>query len=233
MKKKLLSLVLAGAMVASTSVSAFAEGRLQAADSSANQATEQITESAADGIINGTDEKNYTTNVKIEGSVQSNSGALPSGNFNVTVPTAAAFTVTKEKKLEGSKINIVNKGNQDVDVYACGFKDITPGSEITVESKTQIASKKRTSVSLWVQGELGTAYLSSTPGLKNTGIYSEESLGTELDEKKLLTVSKQSNKDLTLAGEAGQSEEAVSKPVSDSFTLVLKIKKSDSKSDSK
>lgn len=233
MKKKLLSLVLAGAMVASTSVSAFAEGRLQAADSSANQATEQITESAADGIINGTDEKNYTTNVKIEGSVQSDSGALPSGSFNVTVPTAAAFTVTKEKNLEGSKINIVNKGNQDVDVYACGFKDITPGSEITVESKTQIASKKRTSVSLWVQGELGTAYLSSTQGSKNTGIYSEDSLTTELDEKKLLTVSKQSNKDLTLAGEAGQSEEGVSKPVSDSFTLVLKIKKSDSKSDSK
>lgn len=229
MKKKLLSLVLAGAMVASTSVSAFAEGRLQAADGPTNQATEQITESAADGIINGTDDKNYTTNVKIQGSVQSNSGALPSGNFNVTVPTAAAFTVTKEKKLEGGNINIVNKGNQDVDVYACGFTDITPNSEITVKSKTQIANEKRTSVSLWVQGELGTAYLSSTPGEKKTGIYLEDSLTTELAEKKLLTVSKQSNKDLTLAGEAGQGTGEVTNPVSDSFTLVLKIKKSDGK----
>lgn len=231
MKKKLLSLVLAGAMVASTSVSAFAEGRLQTADGDGNQATEQMTESVANGIINGTDEKNYTTNVKIEGSVQSNLGALPSGSFNVTVPTAAAFTVTKEKKLEGSKINIVNKGNQDVDVYACGFKDITPNSEITVESKTAIASKKRTSVSLWVQGELGTAYLSSTPGEKNTGIYSEESLNNdkEVAEKKLMRVSKHSDKDLTLEGEAGQGQVDVSSPVSDNFTLVLKIKKSDGK----
>ena len=215
MKKKLLSLVLAGAMVASTSVSAFA--------------TTNTTESVGDGIINGTDNKDYTTNVKIEGSVQSNSGELPSGSFNVTVPTAAAFTVTKEKNLQGANITIANKGNQDVDVYACGFTDITPDSGITVKSKTQIANEKRTSVSLWVQGELGTAYLSSTPGAKKTGIYSEEALTTELDEKKLLTVSKQSNKDLTLAGEAGQNEEEVSNPVSDSFTLVLKIKKSDGK----
>ena len=154
MKKKLLSLVLAGAMVASTSVSAFA--------------TTNTTESVGDGIINGPDNKDYTTNVKIEGSVQS-----------------------------------------------------------TVKKKNEITSEKRTSVSLWVQGELGTAYLSSTQGSQNTGIYSEETLATELTEKKLLTVSKQSNKDLTLAGEAGQGEEAVTNPVSDSFTLVLKIKKSD------
>ena len=231
MKKKLLSLVLAGAMVASTSVSAFAEGRLQAADGAGNQATEQITESVADGIINGTDEKNYTTNVNIEGSVQSNSGALPSGSLSVTVPTAAAFTVTNEKKLHGENITIVNKGNQDVDVYACGFTDTRPDSGITVKSKTQIATENRTNVSLWIRGELGIAYLSSTQGSKKTGIYSDESLNNdkEVAEKKLMTVSKQSDKDLTLEGEAGQGQGDVSSPVSDNFTLVLKIKKSDGK----
>lgn len=215
MKKKLLSLFLAGAMVASTSVSAFA--------------TTNTTEFVSDGIINGTDDKDYTTNVKIEGSVQSNSGELPSGNFNVTVPTAAAFTVTSEKKLQGANITIENKGNQDVDVYACKFTDLTPDAGITVKKKSEITNEKRTSVSLWVQGELGTAYLSSTPDSRNTGIYSDETLATELEQKKLLTVSKHSNKDLTLEGEAGQSNDEVPNPVSDNFTLVLKIKKSDSR----
>lgn len=231
MKKKLLSLVLAGAMVASTSVSAFAESEVAGGGQQTAGTTSQPTEYVSDGIINGTDEKSYTTNVNIEGSVQSTSGTLPSGSLSVTVPTAAAFTVTNAKKLHGENITIVNKGNQDVDVYACGFTDTRPNAGITVKSKTQIANEKRTSVSLWVRGELGIAYLSSTPGSKNTGIYSEESLsdGTELAEKKLMRVSKQSNKDLTLEGEAGQGQEEVSSPVSDNFTLVLKIKKSDGK----
>ena len=52
MKKKLLSLVLAGAMVASTSVSAFA-----------------ATISTTNGVINGSDENEYTTDVEITGKV--------------------------------------------------------------------------------------------------------------------------------------------------------------------
>lgn len=231
MKKKLLSLVLAGAMVASTSVSAFAQDQPTVGESQTAGTTSQLTESVADGIINGTDQKNYTTNVNIEGSVQSTAGTLPSGSLSVTVPTAAAFTVTNGKKLHGENITIVNKGNQDVDVYACGFTDTRPGSGITVKSKTAIANEDRTNVSLWVRGELGIAYLSSTQGSQKTGIYSDESLraDTEVAEKKLMTVSKQSNKDLTLAGEAGQGSGEVSSPVSDNFTLVLKIKKSDGK----
>lgn len=219
MKKKLLSLVLAGAMVASTSVSAFAS---EAEDT-------VITESVGNGIINGTDDKNYTTNVRVEGSVQNESGQLPAGTFNVSVPTAASFTVTKDKKLQGTNITITNKGNQDVDVYACGFTDTTVDSGITVKKKSEIANEDRTNITLRVQGELGTAYLGSTTKTLKTGIYLDEELATELSEKKLATVSRQSNKDLTLSGEAGQGVGTVTNPVSDSFTLVLKIKKSDGK----
>lgn len=230
MKKKLLSLVLAGAMVASTSVSAFAEGRLQAqVPDTESQVTEQITQPVADGIINGTDEKNYTTNVRIEGSVASNDGKVNPGTLSVTVATAASFTVDKDGNFSGSNININNSGTQDIDVYAYKFTDIEPDTGITVKKKSELANQNRTSVSLKVSGELGTVHLNSNPGDKKNGLYSDEAQNNAVGELKLVTVPQQSNKDLELGGEAGKIKGGVSNPVSNSFTLVLKIKKSDGK----
>lgn len=76
---------------------------------------------------------------------------------------------------------------------------------------------------------MGTVHLNSNPGNKKNGLYSDEAQSTPVDELKLVTVPKQSNKDLALGGEAGKNKGDVLKPVSDSFTLVLKIKKSDGK----
>lgn len=231
MKKKLLSLVLAGAMVASTSVSAFAEGRLQGADteSQVTDTTSQVTESVANGIINGTDEKNYTTNVRIEGSVANDDGKVNPGTLSVTVATAANFTVDKEGKFLASNISINNSGTQDVDVYAYGFKDTNPGTGITVKKKSELTGQKRDSVSLKVSGELGTAHLNSNPGSKGNGIYSDEEQTSPVSEWKLATVTKSSSKDLVLSGEAGTNKTGITDPVNDTFTLVLKIKKSDGK----
>ena len=222
MKKKLLSLVLAGAMVASTSVSAFAEELEQATDT-----TSQVTESVADGIINGTDEKNYTTNVRVEGSVANDGGKVNPGTLSVTVATAANFTVDKDGKFLGSNISINNSGTQDVDVYAYGFKDTNPGTGITVKKKSELTGEKRDIVSLKVSGELGTAHLNSDPGTEGNGIYSDEAQSSPVSEWKLATVTKSSSKNLVLSGEAGTTKTGITDPVNDTFTLVLKIKKSD------
>ena len=125
-------------------------------------------------------------------------------------------------------INVENKGTEAVDVYAYKFTDTTPkeGDGITVISKKRLSDVDRTRVSLSVTGNEGTVHLASNAGSKNNGIYSDEDLGTEVDELKIASIARESNKDLTVSGEAGQSGGDVLKAVSNSFTLTLKIKKS-------
>lgn len=201
MKKKFLSLMMAAAVVATTSVSAFA--------AETNVTTE-----------------GGTAKVRIEGNVQDNSGQVNPGTLSVTVPTAATFTVTREGELQGTKITVNNTGTQGVDVYAHAFMDTTPNNKITVKKESELGSLDRTNVSLYIQGSSGTAYLSSTSGSKENGIYEDEEHNTVSDGIKLATIEQQREEELRLEGKAGKAEsQSVAKPVSDNFTLVLKIKK--------
>lgn len=206
MKKKFLSLMMAAAVVATTSVSAFAD-----------------TVSAVGGKVNGTDDKEYTTEVQIKGDVEDTSGTVLPGTLNVTVPTAATFRVTKENNLEGTNINVVNNGEQDIDIFAYKFTDPTEASGITVLGKNAISSANRTNVTLKLVGNLKTAYLSSNAGSSN-GIYSDENVQNGSGEIKIANVPQGGTRELRLEGEAG-SQGDVSTPVKDTFTLVLKIKK--------
>ncbi len=209
MKKKFLSLMMAAAVVATTSVSAFASENI---------------ESVSNGKINGVDNKAYTTDITITGDVEDTNG---NGTLSVTVPTAASFRVKKDGALQGTKINVKNEGTQDIDVFAYQFIDTTKSSKITVLGKNQLGSADRTNVSLSIGGNLTTAYLGSTPGTNtNKGIYKDENLGEEAEEEiKIAKVAKQSEYGLTLSGEAGKLTNAIDQPVSDNFTLVLKIAK--------
>ena len=205
MKKKLLSLVLAGAMVASTSVSAFA-------------ATTNIT---------GPDTESPTTNVTITGEVVNEDGAKPAGKFNVTIPTAASFTVTKDSTVISVPIVIENNGAQSINVYAEKFADVTINSEITVVGNGSLTGQDRTKVSLSLSGDNGMVYLKSEDN-NNTknGIYSDPGLQTQAttDESKLLTtISNGKTGKITLNGNSGT--EATSNAASDDFTLTLRIKK--------
>lgn len=212
MKKKLLSLVLAGAMVASTSVSAFA--------------------AATDKVIQEVDTTEPTTNITIMGQVLNESDEAPEGRFHVTVPTVTNFTVNKEKQLISPKINISNGGTQSVDIYAYEFTDPTPDSDITVLGENLLSDKDRTNVSLSVKGNKGIAYLGSNAGSKRNGIYSNANLGQEVERNNgilLSTIKPSDSDDLTLSGNVGQAEEEIETGVSDNFTLVLKIKKNNDK----
>lgn len=210
MKKKLLSLVLAGAMVATTSVSAF----------------------ATPNVI-GPDTEDKTINVTITGEVLGQGGEKPAGNFSVTVPTAASFTVNKDSKsILSVPIKIENSGTQDIDVYADKFVDLSreAGEGITVVSENDTKTHNRTYVTLNLRGDDNTAYFKTETDESKSGIYKKPTL-QQVDEVttdglKLTNIQKSQSKNLTLSGIVGNSGEELEGPVSNNFTLTLRIKKS-------
>ena len=229
MKKKLLSLVLAGGMVASTSVSAFASPL----DSSVTPAT-PVTEHVGNGEIKGSDDKQYTTDVEITGQVLNNAGDIPPSTFNVTIPTTASFTVGKDNNVISTDITIKNNGTQNIDVYADKFIDLTPGQDkrITVVKETDLTSKARNFVSLNLEGTMGIVYLKTEDnnnGSEN-GVYRDPELQHQATGEylKLTTISKEGTGKVTIKGNAA-SGDLTGNSVSDKFTLRLKIKKSATK----
>lgn len=211
MKKKLLSLVLAGAMAATTSVSAFAQNK----------------------TIQETDTATPETDISITGNVLDEGGHAAPGTFNVTIPTTASFTVSKANGFVSAPITIENNGEQNIEVYAVKFTDVTPaaGVDITVTNNDEVKQNDRSYVSINLEGNLKAVYLKSedTTVEGKTGIYKEEALthSATNDEDLMLSVikSKQSDK-LKLNGKAGESGDSIDSALSNNFTLTLKIKKS-------
>lgn len=220
MKKKLLSLVLAGAMVASTSVSAFAE-ELKTYD------------------INSTTEQSHK--VTITGEVaNANNQTLP-GTITVTVPTTMAFTVDKEGNVSGGKIAVVNKSNQSVEVVAKEFSDSTPNSKIVLVKESQLDTKivdgngdGNTYVSLDLVGGTNTVGLVSQKGDGKTGFVKKDSSEAEIGENENTTLGNAfsgSDLELRLEGRAKHSNttdheyHAPETAMNDTFSLTLKIQK--------
>ena len=210
MKKKLLSLVLAGAMVASTSVSAFAD----------STKTQEITSFS---------EGSNTANVEMEGFIYSNNGDAPSGTISVSIPTSLQFQVSSEGKLTGTSINVVNNGLDEVEIVADNFVDHNPGSGITVKTKQELQTDggDRSNVALWIQGKgAKNAYFKSDGN--NNGIYDEagKNQPTGITISRLSGKNGSSNSDeLQLKGYAGTDALGDSNAISDQFTLRLKVKK--------
>lgn len=206
MKKKLLSLVLAGAMVASTSVSAFAQ----------------------DKVINGSEKEEHKTQVTITGEVLGENNERPVGNLNVTVPTTATFTVSKTNGFISVPLNITNNGTQDIEVYADSFVDSTKteGENITVVREAELTDKSRAYVSLRLVGGEDTAYLKTESEGNGKGIYKTKELNAAAEQGgiKLANIARGDKKELTLTGTAG-STGTVATAINDVFTLTLKIKK--------
>lgn len=217
MKKKLLSLVLAGAMVASTSVSAFA-------DKVSSEKYE-----ASNGVnYNVTGEKD--ADIKIEGSIADNENTLPPSTISVTVPTVAKFTVDSKGKLIGSNISITSQGNGEIEVIAEKFVDRTGTSDINAVDKATLDTENnkaevsgttfdRKMVYLKLIGEDGSVSLQSENGVCNLDddeAITNKVLGTVRNEKSL---------ELSLEGNAVTKGTALTEALSDSFTLTLKLRK--------
>ena len=204
MKKKFLSLMMAAAVVATTSVSAFA-------DETVNKDGGQV-------------------DVTVTGSVNNNDDIAPAGTLNVTVPTALTFSVNSTGVLTGSDIVVTNRGTEEVDVFVYEFVDSSPNKGIIVKENVQ-EGDKRSNVSLAINGNRATAYLSSTAG-SNRGVNVDTSTGSTItpDGLKISTVGtgNQNTDRLELrgsAGKAGLTESEGKDGINERFTLKLKIKK--------
>lgn len=221
MKKKFLSLMMAAAVVATTSVSVFAAENVQVTTpNSAN--------------ITDLDSNSPIHKVNITGHVQNEEGEMPSASFKVTIPTAANFTVTNKGKLIGPDLTIKNEGTQGVDVYAYGFSNTGDGG-IRVTSEDNVTTGggsdvPRTTVSLrLLVDEKPIAYLGADSQNSKEGVYNGADLGTKPEGGiKLLSLEagadKVQEKKITIEGTAGKKPE-LENPVLDTFKLVLKITK--------
>lgn len=216
MKKKLLSLVLAGAMVASTSVSAFAD-----------ENTEYII-----------DDQGRDHQVTVTGDVLNEKNEAVPGTITVTVPTSMAFTINKDGALQGGDITIVNRSQERVEVVAKEFKDTTSDSKIIAVKDSVLDEKiggnstpNKRYVSLTLTGNGKSLGLVSNSDDSETGFIDE----TENKIAKGTTPSlgyawESNNLKLSLSGrakssQAGQSYAAPTEPIKDQFNLVLKIQK--------
>ena len=224
MKKKFLSLMMAAAVVATTSVSAFAAEDVDKSVDMPNSANVTVK-----------DNQTHSQEVEIIGHVQNDQGVMPTASFKVTVPTAANFTVNNKGNLIGPDLTIKNEGTQGVDIFAYNFSKKTSGDmEVVAESAVTTGGGTgvpRTTVSLQLEvGGDAKAYLAASG--QKTGVYSDKDLGqtaTTSDGVKLLSLEAgseeiQTNK-IRLAGKAGKKEGALDQAVSDTFELILKIKK--------
>ena len=207
MKKKFLSLMMAAAVVATTSVSAFAEDTKQ-----------NIT-------VAPTGDKEVT--IPMKGDITDGSGATVPSSISVTVPTAANFTVNQQGVLQASSITITSHGEK-VEVVTGDFKDSTGDEDIKVVAPSDFRDGadgvERKNVSLKLQGTDGTVYLKTETQSGKSGIY--DLTGTEVPSntgKVLGYAVDGSPLTLSITGEAGKS--GTQKAISDRFTLKLKIRK--------
>ena len=217
MKKKLLSLVLAGAMVASTSVSAFAD-------------TDRTTLTVENGTVEH--------QVSVIGDVQNTSGNILPSTISVTIPTAVSFTIDKKGNVDSANINITSNSDEKVDVIAYKFVDPSTNSKITVVSAEDLKSQHdeelstNRHVSLSITGGTKEVALKSVTG--NTSGILQDNGTTEYDLANapvIGTVTKGNALNLKIGGNAAVNTngeyKAPTEAIKDEFKLILKIKKQD------
>lgn len=184
---------------------------------------------ASSGNITGSDTTEQKHDISITGNVLNDKGEMPSGTFQVVVPTTASFTVDKDGNFIVTTITIRNQGYQNIDVYAYKFIDVDKTEGINVKSKLKISEQSsRSDITLNLQGNRNTAYFKTEDSNStNSGIYENSELTTPAssDGIKISSVSANSEGKLTLHGEAGKKSN-IDTAISNRFTLILKIKKS-------
>lgn len=218
MKKKFLSLMMAAAVVATTSVSAFAEDTKQ---------------------LEILDTVGKQTQVTVTGKVTDNQGGLPANTISVTVPTSAQFTVNEQGKIIAPEIEITSDNDEEVQVTAYKFSDPTGAEKINiVGAKTGLNlsndTNEKKGVYLTLVGKTGSVILKSTDSTKSGlmklngtdeyGLEADSDSGVEANPE-LGNVSKGNPLKLKLEGETAKGYVPPTSPISENFTLTLKIKK--------
>lgn len=217
MKKKLLSLVLAGAMVASTSVSAFAD---------------EIT----------VDKTGKEHRVDVKGNVENENGEIVSGTITVTVPTAVSFTIDQNGDIKAGNIEIVNRNDErdKVQVIAKEFKDPNPTDGIIIVKDGNLndkiqennsATDTKRYISLNLKGtDTTVGLISEKEGSDKTG-FVDLKTNTEIANSAITSLGtawRGNNLTLELTGRAKKAGTTYVPPtnaIKSDFNLVLKIQK--------
>ena len=213
MKKKLLSLVLAGAMVASTSVSAFAD----------TTSTKDVT------ITEGQTEQKV--DVDITGNILDSQGNAKPGTINVSVPTAATFSVNGTTgALTSSDMVITNNSDEGIIVIASKFEDSNGAEDINIVKRTEFVANGANS-----ENNRGTVWLRLTGGTNNIGLTSNnkgemydndyQQKIEEAQNQQIGTINAREKMTLQLEGAGGTKDGDPSTPIRDTFKLVLKVKR--------
>lgn len=210
MKKKLLSVLMAGALVATSSVNAFAEPN-----------------------VTGPDNKSHETEVRIEGNVTDNANQTKPGTLSVTVPTTATFTVGANGGFTAPAIQVVNNGQQDIDVFAYEFIDVNKDAGINIVGSNGLGQKNRSYLTLSLTGNRSVAYFKTEADDVEKGVYKDPECLTPHGDAtgiKVAKITTGSSLDLQLEGTAGSDNSSpVNEAKQDQFTLKLKIAKSTEK----
>lgn len=217
MKKKLLSLVLAGAMVASTSVSAFAADTVP-----------------TNNVEIGSGENDKEVEIGVEGNILNTDGNKVPGTINVTVPTATTFSVDATTgKLTSPKMTITNNGDEKIKVTASRFDDPNGDENISIVKKS-IFEQAETDGNF---NNRGVIWLRLKGGRQTLALTSEDR-GKMYDVSYSTTQTADTNYEigkidpkggfmtLELEGKGGVTptdKYSADKAIQDNFTLVLKI----------
>ena len=178
--------------------------------------------------ITGSDTVEHKHEISITGNVLSDTGEFPPGTLQIVVPTTASFTITEKGDFITTPITIKNEGYQNIDVYVYKFIDVNKTEGINIKKKSEIVDANRSNVALNILGNQSVAYFKTEDSNStNSGVYKDSELSDPStgDGINVLKINSYSIGTLTLEGSAGK-EGRIEKPISDRFTLILKIKKS-------
>lgn len=178
--------------------------------------------------ITGSDTVEHKHEISITGNVLSDTGEFPPGTLQIVVPTTASFTVNQYGQFITTPITIRNEGHQNIDVYAYKFIDVNKTEGINIKKKSEIGGTNRSNIALNVLGNQSVAYFKTEDSNStNSGVYKDSELSDPStgDGINVLKINSYSIGTLTLEGSAGK-EGRIEEPISDRFTLILKIKKS-------
>ena len=203
MKKKFLSLMMAAAVVATTSVSAFAS-------------TQNIT-----GPVDAPKDAQVT----VEGKIADDEGELPVGTYNVTIPSKVVFSVDEDGTFNGVDLPIVNNGDDDISVKVANFVDPDGdrGIKLNVTEDLSLpnvkSNKQRNEINLTLQGDVKQVFLGN--GLVKDGIN-----GSDANTQEMATVKSKETQTLKLSGHAGTTDLGAGvAAITNNFTLTFKISK--------
>lgn len=208
MKKKFLSLMMAAAVVATTSVSAF----------------------AADTPVDIPEGAGKEINVKITGNVEDQNGGVLPGTVSVTVPTAAVFNVNATSgNVNSAPMTITNHSDEKVLVFASDFTDTTGTSQIELKKEDEVrADNQRGKVALKLTGGTKAIFFTSEQDESKNGKYGkiyDVSTGAALSPTAEIGEATKGNPlELTLEG-IGGIDGNKNTPIKDEFQLVFRIKR--------